>query len=381
MKFVERNFKIDYRKAKSNSRTVPVVVSSEKPYNRGDYIEILNHHRDAIDLERDPLPLIESHDGDKVNIGLVENMRIEGGKLRGTARFGKSARAEELWADVEAGIVRSVSVGYQVLDWDSNEETSLPTMTATRWKPFECSIVSIPADESAGFYRNLNRDRNMETNSNEESKLSRSQRRAQSSSASDELERIRTINSMAERYELEDLGKRFIGNGSSVSAFQDVCLEVIGLRNVEIRVDEYGNETARRGDGSVFAPSISTGSRDTYEEFGLRQMDSIQALLASAAGLGNVDMGPYKERSQELTKLTGKKPGHGGILIPLGDMRERALTVSGSGGNSVQEDVIAGSFIDVLRAKSAVMNLGATMINGLVGDAAIPRKTSGTAGF
>ncbi len=52
-------------------------------------------------------------------------------------------------------------------------------------------------------------------------------------------------------------------------------------------------------------------------------------------------------------------------------------TINASGaGNLVATTLLAGSFIDVLRAKAKVMALGPTLLSGLVGNAAIPRQDS-----
>lgn len=73
-----------------------------------------------------------------------------------------------------------------------------------------------------------------------------------------------------------------------------------------------------------------------------------------------------------------------GITIPLDVLSTRTLNVgtAASGGNTVATQLLGVSFIDVLRSRSVVIDLGATMLHGLSGDAAIPRKTSGsTAGW
>lgn len=50
-------------------------------------------------------------------------------------------------------------------------------------------------------------------------------------------------------------------------------------------------------------------------------------------------------------------------------------TINGTGGgNLVATTLLAGSFIDVLRARAKVMALGPTMLSGLVGNVAIPRQ-------
>ncbi|WP_174624948.1 HK97 family phage prohead protease [Candidatus Methylobacter favarea] len=136
-------------KADSETRSVPAVLSTETPVKRGDYQEILAHKTDSVDLSRFPLPVLVGHDSDKINIGIAENPIIDGGRLRADVRFGASEQARQLFEDVKSGIVRGLSVGYQWLDFI---ETGMTT-TVTRWQPFEVSIIAIPADQNAGFYR------------------------------------------------------------------------------------------------------------------------------------------------------------------------------------------------------------------------------------
>lgn len=134
------------------ARSVPIVVASEAPVMRDGFAEVLSMR--AVDLSRAPLPLIESHDATRVNIGIVDQLRVDGDVLRGVAIFGMSARAAELLADVQAGIVRGVSVGYR--HTDDGREITLPDgrrAWAFAWQPHEASIVAIPADVRAGFYR------------------------------------------------------------------------------------------------------------------------------------------------------------------------------------------------------------------------------------
>ncbi len=65
--------------------------------------------------------------------------------------------------------------------------------------------------------------------------------------------------------------------------------------------------------------------------------------------------------------LAAAVPGH----------ERRALTVgtATAGGNLVATDLLAGSFIDVLRNRLSVMQAGATMLGNLVGNVAVPRQT------
>jgi HK97 family phage prohead protease len=137
----------------------PATLSTETPVPRVDargraFNEVLSHADGAVILSRAPLPLIESHDRSRVNVGVVDGLRLDGGRLRGDLILGTSARGQELARDIEAGIVRSLSVGYSIDEIDEDEDDDGErTMTATRWTPQEISLVSVPADINAGIGR------------------------------------------------------------------------------------------------------------------------------------------------------------------------------------------------------------------------------------
>jgi len=145
-----RELKLELRQADDDERTAPAVLSTEFAVDRGGFLEVLSHREGAVDLSRAPLPLLEVHDARRVNVGVVEDLRVVGRKLRGVVRFGTSRRAQELWEDVKAGIVRSLSVGYE---WLAEGVRKGDTITVTAWMPVEASLVPVPADPNAGLFR------------------------------------------------------------------------------------------------------------------------------------------------------------------------------------------------------------------------------------
>src|SRR5262249_153043 len=58
-------------------------------------------------------------------------------------------RAEPVWQDVKAGILRSVSVGYSVEKWADSAVNGTRVRTAVQWTPKELSLVAVPADPGA----------------------------------------------------------------------------------------------------------------------------------------------------------------------------------------------------------------------------------------
>lgn len=138
------------------ARTATIAFASETPYERFWGVEILDCTPRSIRMDRlnGGANLLCDHDPKDV-IGVVESVQIGPDRIvRAVVRFGKSARAEEVWQDVRDGIRRNVSVGYlihtaQLIETDEGRET----YRVTDWEPYEVSLVSIPADASVGVGR------------------------------------------------------------------------------------------------------------------------------------------------------------------------------------------------------------------------------------
>ena len=215
--------------AAADDRTIPVVVSTAAPVARDGYSEILVHTPDAIDLSRAPLPLIESHDARTVNIGVVENLKIGNGKLTGIARFGESARANELLADIRAKVVTGLSVGYEILEFDDSKNGVL---TVTKFRPLEISIVSIPADINAGFFKRdltVNNETQVQTPIHNDAESSRVAA----------INGIFEINLVQRMDGAEALQNRALAFGWSEETTRKVVQNAIGDRNVSV-VDHRG---------------------------------------------------------------------------------------------------------------------------------------------
>jgi HK97 family phage major capsid protein len=356
-KIQKRELILDTRRADTKRRSVPAVLSTEHAVDRGDYLEVLLHGPENVDLSRAPLPLIESHDGSTLNVGLVDNLRLTGGKLRGDLVLGNSARALELWPDIEAGIIRHLSIGYLI---DDVERRDGGVLAATRWQPYEASLVSIPADPNAGTYRSF--DMEHETENTEH--LSRSQRRAQKAESPEagmqaERKRVNDIMAIADAYKrfgLDDVAAAAVRNGLSVDEFRARSLEKMA--------------SAPKPSPDVGWPAHSPyiGGRHQDREYSLTRM------LASIIDPRSVDAGYEREVSQELAHRMGRKPN--GFYMPLGPMSgQRDLTVAGAPA-LVGTQHMGNEFIDILRNRSFVMRQGPRTLAGLTQDVSIPRLTS-----
>lgn len=154
---VERTFQVDRENGiDKEARTVWLSIASEEPYERWWGVEVLDMGKQSIRDARLKLgaPLLVGHDtADQV--GVVEDYEISAGrKLRVLARFGRSARAEEIWQDVLDGIRRNTSVGYIIHDLVlEKSEDGVNTYRVTDWEPLEGSLVPVPADPTVGLGR------------------------------------------------------------------------------------------------------------------------------------------------------------------------------------------------------------------------------------
>jgi len=353
-----RTFTLDRKAGKDN--VFPAVATTEAPVLRGSYYEVLA--MDRIDLSRAPLPFIESHDTGQVNIGVAENMRTDGDKLRCDVRLGNTARAKELAEDIKSGIVSGLSIGYRVFDPIEDDEKDGTPVYRFAYTPYEVSAVSCPADINAGFYRSGNITM-------KDDKLNRDKLPNQ---AEDERIRVANIRSMAGVHNLPELGMQGIAEGWSYQEFNQHALTEVDLRSNNART-----ETGSYSQSSNHSANFSF-ENNRYD----RQLEdySLTRLLRGLADPKELDKaGLELEISQDMQQVLGRRTK--GILIPFEALQQRAITIGGTGSNLVPEDHLSGSFIDVLRNSSRVMSLNPTVLRGLVGNVDIPRKTAGSTAY
>lgn len=354
---------IELRAAEADGDLIPCVLSTEQPVDRGGYDEVLSHQSGDVDMARAPLPLIVQHDHTQLNVGVVEQVRIEGGKLKGLARFGASTQAREILADVKAGIIRSLSVGYLLL-----EKLSQTGRTVRfSWMPYEVSAVSVPADPNAGFYRSHSPKGQIMTDITviEDDHQTRSQRRSANQAALDERQRVREITAIGQQHKLQNDANRAIEDGTSVDAFRTLALS---------RIRDSG--TLR----PVESPDIGLTQREAS------QFSFQRAIMAQVDPLyARRECGFELEASRAVAEKLGKEPQ--GMYVPnevLRLQRGQRDLVAGTpayGGYLVATELQADSFIELLRAHSHVITLGATTLGGLVGNVSIPSQAGAATAY
>lgn len=350
---------IELRAAEADGDLIPCVLSTEQPVDRGGYGEVLSHQSGEVDLSRAPLPLIVQHDHTKLNVGVVEQVRIEGGKLKGLARFGSSTQAREILADVKAGIVRSLSVGYSI----TKTLSQAGNICRFAWMPFEVSVVSVPADAGAGFYRSLKGNQmNTIDNIGDTPEIPpRGQQRAANRGALEERERVQEIVAIGHAHGLQHDANRAIADGTSLDAFRALAM-------------------SRIRDNGILRPAESPElglSRREVEQFSF-----VKAILAQTdANYARSNCGFELEASRAMAQKIGKEPQ--GLYVPNEVLRHQRDLVVGTpayGGYMVGTDHMAADFITLLRNRCHVMTLGAKLLGDLVGNVSIPSQAgAGTA--
>lgn len=146
-----------------DQRIVGLIFSTGAPVARLDwatgksYLERLSLKAAHVKLDRlnSGAPLLNAHSAYSLadQIGVVEagSASVNGTEGRARVRFSRRADVQPIWEDVRDGIVRNVSVGYRVYEFEETpgQGRELPVRLATSWEPFEISLTPMGADVGA----------------------------------------------------------------------------------------------------------------------------------------------------------------------------------------------------------------------------------------
>jgi len=370
-----------------DERSMEFPFSSEYPVARYFGNEILSHGMESANLSRlnDGAPLLYNHDPDRM-IGVVERAWVDGEKKRGYAkvRFSRNKFAQEVLQDVRDGILRGVSFGYSIDKMEEREDG----LVATNWSPYEVSLAVIPADPTVGVGRSLqiddsdanvgvdrsleNVDSDTDTAASTASPVNTVTEVMESTTTDVEVirseaveaerTRIASINKLGERHNLSDLARELISGGQSVDEARAAVLEKIGTQPVE---------------HSITANDIGLSDKET------RSFSFVKA-LNYLSNQGDAQARRDAAFEIEVGEAAAKKyeRSSNGIVIP-NEVLRRDLVVGTptAGGDLVDDVLLAGSFIDLLRNRLSIAQAGATMLTGLQGNVSIPRQTSASTAY
>ena len=366
------------------SQTVEIAFSSEEPYDRYFGTEVLDHDPQSVRLDRlkGGAAVLVNHDsGDQV--GVVESARIDDDKRgRAVIRFSRSARGQEIYQDVKDGIRQLVSVGYRIHKYLTTEREGAPDLVrVTDWEPFELSLVAIPADASVGVGRSDITDQTHDTEvkpmseKNDEVQNEAPAKTEPAFDAAAERKKLRTaesqrmdaIRDIAERHDLEELGREAISEGWTVPQFNEKALAAVGERNSAVRAESDH-------DGEI---DLTAKERQRFSL--VRLMEAISNPNDRAA---QQRAGFELEVSAESQRGFGSDFACRGEFVPeslLSGQRTLSAGTATDGAELVATDLLAASYIEALRNASSATRAGMTILSGLVGNVDIPRQTSAAA--
>lgn len=370
----ERSLLVDRQAIDEDARTATLAFASETPYERHWGIEILDVTATSMRQGRlrSGANLLMDHDWKDV-VGVVESVEIGADRVaRAVVRFGKSARAEEVWQDVRDGIRRNVSVGYMVHKAVLVESSDgLETYRVTDWEPYEVSLVSVPADATVGVGRSAD-DAGDPTEApaavEQAAAASASEAQPQPSEEKAMTEKVEVIEQRNHAAEITkiaaaipggaELAMSAIQRGLTVEQFQREAIEKLATKPV---------------------PTADIGM-DKKEVKRYSLMRAINALANPTDAKAQRDAAFEREVSDAVSQKLGKQAR--GFLVPF-EVQQRDLVVGTptAGGNLVATDLLAGSFIEVLRNAMVLPSLGTTMLTGLVGNVAIPKQTGAATAY
>lgn len=385
---LHRAFAVKRDTIDETARTAMLAFASETPYERWWGVEVLDCAPTAIRLGRlqSGGPLLCDHNTTD-QVGVIENVQIGADRVcRALVRFGKSERASEIFQDVIDGIRQNVSVGYQIhkavlvesADPNAVQEDAADVYRVTDWEPFEVSIVSVPADASVGIGRSAGADSPIAPAS------------------------IPTLKETTMSTATETTAPVTPAAPAITSA--DVRAQVAAERAQVREIIAIGEQFARFNGVELAKQAIEKG--ETVEQLRAQIMNAVTAAQTTQAT--NLDLSAKEQKRfsvfkairaisdktwkgaefelechSEILKRTGLSEAvHGGFYMPA-DIQRRDLTVGTptAGGNLVATNLDAANFIDLLRARSRVAALGATMLPGLVGNLSIPKLTGAATAY
>ena len=355
------------RKAdEKDERVFDISFSSETPVERFFGVEILDHGKKSVRLERLQTSgkLLKNHDMD-MELGDVLEPEIIDRKGKARIRFGLSPQAEIEYQEVINNYKKNISVGYKIHEVKQEKkggDDKIPIYRAIDWEPVEISIVTIPADVSVGinrtweFHDEISRSKEEVVKKMEITNEVKTQ--FLDEGRKEEQKRVQEIMRIGKENNMADIAENYIATGGSTEEFKRV---------VELLKEKWNAKPVDTVD-----PIIGMSEKEIKRY-------SIVRAIRNLSELKPLD-GLEREASEAVAKLCRKETK--GFFIPE-DVMRRTLQVTDAtkGGFLVGTDVLVGSMIELLRNKPKVAQLGATTLSGLVGNIAIPRVAGGAIAY
>jgi HK97 family phage major capsid protein len=182
-----------------------------------------------------------------------------------------------------------------------------------------------------------------------------------------ERTRIAAISALGDKHQMQDLARELIDGGRTIDEARAAVLEKLGTQPVE--------QVIRSAD--VTSNDVGLSDKETRSFSFARALNYLaNPSDSSARRAAEFEIEVGKAAAQKYERASN------GIVIP-NEVLRRDLVVGTptAGGNLVADELLSGSFIDLLRNRLALAQAGVTMLTGLQGNISIPRQTSAATAY
>lgn len=372
-------------------------LSSEEPYGRYMGDEILVHSDDAVDLSwlnSGNAPLLDNHnryDGLSAQIGVVVKAWLENARIYAAVKFSGRQEVAGIISDIKSGIIRNVSVGYQVDEYVVSEDKK--SYRVTKWKPVEASFVTIPADQTVGVGRKGETQLKQEGQTMPPEVENLEDRGAAPAPApaptpvlptvpvqtpeargGEIVAAMSEINALATAHNQRQLADEYIaecmrsGRVPSYAVFQGKLRAVVPAETPLVD-RSIGLNQAERQRFSVVRLARAMADGATRQDLELAAFE-IEA-CGAASQRAERAIGQYMLPVDVMNSWGDYIDSEGNRSSMLGYNSRAAMGTAGNP-NVQDTDHLADRFIDNLRAASAVLSMGVTTLTGLNGNIEIP---------
>jgi HK97 family phage major capsid protein len=399
-----REYQIRKEDINKEARTVALSFSSEYPVERYWGVEILDHSPDSVLLDRllTAGPLLVMHDRSK-QVGIVQSANVSEKRGHAEVRFGKAKYADEIFQDVIDEIRKTISAAYiiheMVLEKQTDEGPN--EYRITKWEPLEISLEPVPADPTVGVGRGIEgnkkektykakiiNERSLDVMTEDEKRKIEADVRAEEQAkfeaenkkkADDERaiadaekvkietrkneeSRINEIIAIGDQFNMKTEAMEAIKAGKSLSEFRaDALKKLETVKHIDSTMGELGMSGGEVKDYS-FLRAIQAALTGDWSKAGLER----EASLGMAKKLKSAPRSFYVPSDVLFKKelITGK----------------RDITTSGAAG-LVATEHMPQNFIEALRNKVMLSQLGAISLTGLQGNLSIPKQTGAATAY
>lgn len=357
----------------SVKRTVQLAFASELPVQReidGEiYNEVLLCGTDNVDLSRlnNKGALLFNHDRDN-HIGAIISATMDSDRIgRALVQVSNYGNGIEKFGMIEEGTLTHVSVGYNIDEYRIDGST----IFVTSWTPHEISLVTVPADVSAGIGRSLNE----ELLNKDDKSISKEHSMDEEQKYELTDEEIKAI--IASRPDL--IPTESETKAPNAESTEEVPDDTEATEEPEAEEDVKPEEEERKRELTSLGKVLNIDISDAITK-GI-SVSEFKRSISDLKNKNDKDIKMEKNVIGELirsinsgSEFTGKRTANG-YEIPVNQLVRTSTTV---GGTALVKEQYIDSYIDVLRANSVFAQLPVQMYTGLAGEGnlVIPKLSS-----